>query len=1219
MRRSDSSRFVGGSKRSLRPVLAILPPIVALIVQWSLWSLIDPYAWFLFYPAVFISSWIGGLRAGLVATVIATASVLWFFVPPQYSFVKAPIFYFPASVFTTMGVLFGVFHDRLRKANQRTADALGASERANERLKQAVNERRMFAALIENSSDFIGIADAKGKPIYVNPAGRRMVGLAADQPVDDTQMLEYYPSDQRSFASNVILASMFESGHWQGETYFRHWQTQAAIPVSDTHFMIRDPETSQLLGMGTVTRDISDLRRARDELQRANAEVTRLYEKSKELDDLKTQFFANVSHELRTPLALILGPTERLLESPDISKSARRDLEVVARNARTLLGHVDNLLDIAKLEASGLEPKYVETDLSWLTRFVAGHFEALAKDKRTTFEVEGPDVLIAQIDPEKVQRILLNLLSNAFKFTPSGGHIRLSLREAGERAFIEVADSGPGVPPDQREAVFERFRQLEGGATRRLGGTGLGLSIARDFAVMHGGSIAISEAPEGGALFVVELPRTAPPGVVVRSKPERPAEVPTEVRNVLDALRAESGAVTPVSTAAKGALVLVVEDNPEMSRFIADALSDQYRVAAVFDGKEGLEKARALRPDLILSDIMMPEMSGDELVLAVRRCPELDATPIVLLTAKADDELRVRLLREGAQDYLTKPFSVAELRARVANLVNKKRAEELLRQAEAKFRGIVALAADAIVSIDDEQRIVLYNEGAEQIFGWSREEVLGKPLDILLSPGVRERHRDYVHDFAAAEATARKMGETRPVILARRKNGEEFPVQAAISKLELGGAWVLTAIIRDITEHKRIEKEEKFLAEVGAALSSTLDYEETVARIARLAVRELGDWCVVDILEDDGQLRSLASASADPAKSDIAEALERCSLDPACPHLSWTILKSKQPQVMSEVSTEMLPAIAQSEEHRRLLEAIGAKSVMGVPLVAHGRMLGALVVASSHPERRYSSSDIPLLEALGLRAALALENARLYRSAQQAIQARDDVLGIVAHDLRNPLGTILMQATLLRRRAEQLEPTLRKSAEVIERAATRMNRLIQDLLDVARMEGGRLVIEPARLPAEQIVADALEAQKPLAASASLDLLVDMAPDLPEVWADRDRLLQVFENLIGNALKFTPSGGRITIGAARRDGEVLFWVADTGPGISAEELSHLFDHFWQARRAGKRGGGLGLLIVKGIVEAHFGRVWVESTPGRGSTFSFTIPTAGRGEELECKLG
>jgi signal transduction histidine kinase len=284
---------------------------------------------------------------------------------------------------------------------------------------------------------------------------------------------------------------------------------------------------------------------------------------------------------------------------------------------------------------------------------------------------------------------------------------------------------------------------------------------------------------------------------------------------------------------------------------------------------------------------------------------------------------------------------------------------------------------------------------------------------------------------------------------------------------------------------------------------------------------------------------------------------------------------------------------------------------MALPLLAHGGVVGSLVFISTTASRRFTAHDVPFAQAVATRAALAVEKARLYRIAQHAIQLRDDVLSIVAHDLRNPLGTILMQTAMMRRKGGEPERRARKPGEVIERAATRMNHLIQDLLDVARMEGGRLTIERERVSAGQIIADAIQTLAPLAASASLELRLQAERELPELWADRSRVLQIFENLVGNAIKFTETGGRITVGAAPGEGHVLFWVADTGIGIAEEHVPRLFKKFSQldSRSTRKVGGtGLGLAICKGIVEAHGGRIWVETKLGAGSAFFFTIPNA-----------
>jgi signal transduction histidine kinase len=433
--------------------------------------------------------------------------------------------------------------------------------------------------------------------------------------------------------------------------------------------------------------------------------------------ELETQLVANVSHELRTPLALILGPTEKLLTGGALQPEQRAELEVVARNARTLLKHVGDLLHVAKNDAGKLSASYSDVDLGELCRATGAHFDGFAADRRIGYTVDAPPGLSAEVDAGKLQRALLNLLSNAFKFTPKGGLVRCSLHApCAERVVIEVADSGPGVPPCDREAVFERFRQREGGATRRFGGTGLGLAIVKDFVEVMDGTVTIGEAPEGGALFRVELPTVAPPGATVCSPDDSAVMMRAMVQEALDDLAmGSSGPLTPRETegisspsergglrarapSADGSerpLVLVVEDNTDMNRFVSATLAPEFRVVAALDGQRGLEKAIALRPDLVVSDVMMPGLSGDALLRELRARPELDGTPVVVLTAKTDDALRARLLREGAQDYLSKPFVAEELRARVRNLVSMKRARDILqRELGAQARDLESLAGE---------------------------------------------------------------------------------------------------------------------------------------------------------------------------------------------------------------------------------------------------------------------------------------------------------------------------------------------------------------------------------------------------------------------------------------------------------------------------------------------------------------------------------------------
>jgi PAS domain S-box-containing protein len=533
-------------------------------------------------------------------------------------------------------------------------------------------------------------------------------------------------------------------------------------------------------------------------------------------------------------------------------------------------------------------------------------------------------------------------------------------------------------------------------------------------------------------------------------------------------------------------------------------------------------------------------------------------------------------------------------------------AEQRLKESEAKFSGIISISADAIISVDEQQRITIFNNGAERIFGYSQAEAIGTRLDNLIPERFRKAHREHVERFADGAVTARGMGERLTTITGLRKNGEEFPAEAAISKLLVGDKTLLTVSLRDITERKRIEKEQQFLAEAGAVLATSLEYEQTLASVAHLVVRDFADWCIVEVIDEHDQIRRLKVVAGDPSKADLCAILEHMTINRDRPYLLRAVVDTKQPLLIEHVTSEHVESVAQGPEHLQALRALGPTSLMALPLLRHGRLLGILAFISSTGSRRYARSDLRLAEALAERAAVAIENARLYRASGNATQLRDRVLGVVAHDLRNPLSTILTQVWAVKR--DPLEPERRsqKPMEVIERAARRMNRLIQDLLDVALMEAGQLTIDAAQLSSGGLVVEAVDLQRPLASSSSLDLRVEVDADVPDVLGDRDRLLQVFENLIGNAIKFTKTGGRVTAGTASRDDEVVFWVADTGCGIASENLPRVFDRFWQATRVGRQGAGLGLAITKGIVEAHGGRIWVESEVGRGTTFFFAIP-------------
>ena len=410
----------------------------------------------------------------------------------------------------------------------------------------------------------------------------------------------------------------------------------------------------------------------------------------------------------------------------------------------------------------------------------------------------------------------------------------------------------------------------------------------------------------------------------------------------------------------------------------------------------------------------------------------------------------------------------------------------------------------------------------------------------------------------------------------------------------------------------RQESDERFLLEASHVLSRSLDDEEILANVTALLVPERADFCLIDDIGPDRTVRTVAVAHRAPEGQAVLEALKRYPpvADPDRPGAA-AVLATGRSALIPEVTDRWLRDLAIDDTHHDLLRRLAPCSMMVVPLRARGRVIGAVTLARTAPCARYDGLDIATAEDLAGRVALALENAELYDESQQATRIRDEVLRVVAHDLRNPLNTIGLSAGLMQSLVPESEEKVRKQLDIVQRSVGRANRLIQDLLDVARLQAGRLTVSRAPIDPVELAGEAVELHRSIADEKSLRLEAELPEALPTIDADRDRILQVFANLISNAIKFTPEGGTITVRAERTGDAVRFSVSDTGPGIPEKDRRHLFDAFWQARTGTKEGAGLGLAIAKGLVEAHGGRIDVESEVGVGSTFWFTVPVKGRG--------
>lgn len=399
---------------------------------------------------------------------------------------------------------------------------------------------------------------------------------------------------------------------------------------------------------------------------------------------------------------------------------------------------------------------------------------------------------------------------------------------------------------------------------------------------------------------------------------------------------------------------------------------------------------------------------------------------------------------------------------------------------------------------------------------------------------------------------------------------------------------------------EREERRAAFLAAAGQELAASLDYEQTIGALAHLIVPNLAEMCVIDVAEADESLRRVAVAHRNP-EDEAMYASDLGSVREELPEALLRIMKSGEPSLVGSSSGLYAYVSGQTEADRR--------NIVFLPLVSRGQTIG-VAAAVSREDRPFTAADMPLFTELARRASISIDNARLYRESQQAVRAREEVLAIVSHDLRNPLNAVILGASLMQT-SRTLAEEDREQVETIAVSAKRMTRLIADLLDVTRLEGGkRLPIEPEPVEVHELLHEADEIFRSQAAAASVSLEQETEGDVPPVNADRHRVMQVLSNLIGNSMKFTPPGGRIRVNVRRDDGQVLFTISDTGPGIPHDNLSDIFSPYWQAKRTERMGAGLGLPIAKGIVEAHGGRIWVESAPGRGTTFYFTLQTAAR---------
>ncbi|POR53519.1 PAS/PAC sensor hybrid histidine kinase [Paraburkholderia eburnea] len=906
------------------------------------------------------------------------------------------------------------------------------------------------------------------------------------------------------------------------------------------------------------------------------------------LDRAKTAFFSNVSHELRTPLMLMLSPLDDLVAA-DRDPERLALLRLARRSGHRLLRLVNSLLDFARIEAGRIEVCYEPTDLARLTQEVASTFRPAIERGGLAFRVQCRMDEPVYVDRQMWEKIVLNLLSNAFKFTLTG-RIAVSLARHGAHALLTVEDSGAGIPEHEMPHLFERFHRVEGAHGRTQEGSGIGLAFVHELVKLHGGAIEAWSAPGQGSRFMVSLPLGSAHLDVARLReatsrnggmpvaaafaaeaagwlgteqggapeiPPMPAELAKSAIGETDGPRMEPAASALAGglrdrrfATTFGARVLLVDDNADMRAYLGTLLASAYQVDLAADGAQALDAARRNRPDLIVSDVMMPRLDGFGLVAEVRCDPALRGIPVILLSARAGEEARIEGLDAGADDYLVKPFSARELAARVGALLER---TQIRRANEQLLELALSSIQDQFFLLDHEARLTLVNPRFLEVAGVSAVQALGQRLVDICPETAANGFAAALNDALAAREV--RQFETFCAVTNRWFDTRIYPAAE-------GAAVLMT----EITERKHAQEAIRLRTAQFETLMNEaplgvylVDRDLRIREVNPAARPFFGDAPQL-IGEDVGVvMRRVWNAAYAQEIVDIF----RRTLETGQPYHTPERIEARRDRDTSECY--------EWEVHRTPLpdDSFG--------LVCYFRDISAHV--------------------------------RVRQQLEEADHQKDAFLATLSHELRNPLAPIRSAAAILA--SASLTPAqLGWATDVIRRQVTHMSGLLDDLLDLARITCGKLDLRRDVVSLASVIQTAVEASRPLLERKHHALVVH-AP-LPDVLIDADalRLAQVVSNLLNNAGKYTDPGGHIELRIAVADDTVELAVKDDGIGLPPDAHERLFAMFSQIDASSLRaegGLGIGLALSKGLVRLHGGTIDARSAGvNLGSEFRVSLP-------------